>query len=190
MKACGHYFFRGVLSQGAGSLASPTAFDAEGRVCIFYDGRRKCWSAHLDEIDQTIRVPFEPPENTPTLITLSYLIDSSPGASDIFWLKVGTGLKNHKEQRLCTRGLPWLLRQRGNVHIGCTRTGQNQVNGYVPTLGYGPGQIGKDTWQVMLQDPTIMPSMYDADVLDAALLEINRLHNQARLILPNMAKLF
>lgn len=189
-KASGHYFFRGQLRDCArASTSTPTAFDAVGRVHVYYDCANARWIANLDGVGQEIVVPFNQIQDRDTLIVLSYLIDSQPGHSDKFRLSVGVDLQNQNHHQIRARGLAWLQSQRGSFHLGCSRRGQDQLNGLIAQIGYGPGQIGQDTWRAMLQHRGIMPSMYDADVLDAALLETNRRASD-KLFEPRLAELF
>jgi hypothetical protein len=99
-------------------------------------------------------------------------------------------LQNQRQEHLHARGIAWLRNPRGDFHLGATRDRRNVLNGNISQVGYGPGQVGKNTWRAMLEDRNIMPSMYDADVLDAALLEINRVGDSETLILPTLAELF
>jgi hypothetical protein len=188
-KAAGHYFFRG-QTRGVRGQDPIALFDAAGRVCIRFDPRHSRWSATLDHLERVIEVPFDQQDSTSTLIVLSYSIDSRPGRTDQFQLMVGTDLQNQNRQSLNVRGIQWLRHQRGQLHIGGTRDGRHHFNGLIAQFGYGPGQVGKGTWRAMLRDPSILPSLGDADTLDAALLAINSRAAFERGLLPRLSELF
>ena len=164
----GHYLARLILNAPLAPGSKFTVFDSVNRGWVYYESDAGFWVAELDGLPK-MRARHPVVDQSLVTISLAYKLERAPGKKSEYDLVVGSSGGETSRNRKDGLAKTWLRRAPGDTRLASSRNGTDFLNGYLIRFSYGPGFVDTDTFKLLLADPNRVPSLFDADLLDAAL---------------------
>ncbi len=171
--AAGHVYFQVSLPHSPFPAGHKfTVFYLIGRVWVYFDTDQGAWIAEVDGLKR-LSVMLNFGANERVLGCFSYRAGSSLASRPTYSLAVGTNKDNKGRDYNKTLKSIWLKGGVTQLNIGRSRFDADYLDGHIFQLLPGHGEIGEKVWNALLADASVPPSVFDANLLDTALLRVS-----------------